>query len=175
MSLHDKFRTSPLKKHAEALGHLCIVWGWLELTINAFLYELMSADDASAVVVLNMEFRERLRTIKALAFHRHPSSDWCKNVHKEIETIDGELRNERNRMVHDTWHANGSEALRITQFAKVKNVQAFQRTLSFGEEKTISPEDIQVLNIKIVASMGKMMHLHGVYHKLRDASPDKPQ
>jgi hypothetical protein len=179
--IFDKFRNSPLAAHAQAIGYLCIIWGWLELSVNTFLCTLtgMDTDDAAAALVYNMDFRNKLKALLTLGFVRKPSdekpsNEWYSNLESVVNEIDNDLRPERNRMVHDSWHPGEDDVLRITHNAKVAREQAFKMSLQFGTGKLVSAPEIYALSIRILAAQGKLLTYLGEYDSAQQSLPEKP-
>src|SRR3546814_17474159 len=112
--------------------------------------------DASASIVNNMDMRDKIKGLLALGFLKKPSDDWYNELKTTINEIDNDLRPERNRMIHDSWHNTGDEAFRLTTYAKVSHVQARELALHFGEGKPIGPSDIWVLYIKVLRAAGHL-------------------
>src|SRR3546814_2313559 len=63
--------------------------------------------DASASIVNNMDMRDKIKGLLALGFLKKPSDDWYNELKTTINEIDNDLRPERNRMIHDSWHNTG--------------------------------------------------------------------
>jgi len=177
--LHEIFKIldgSPLGQISKPLGHLCMAWSWLELEIDTFLIVLVTPDDydIGAAIVYNMDFRDKLRAALATGFIKKPSDDWYDELKSAINEIDNDLRKERNRMIHDSWHHTGSDIFRLTNYAKVEHEQARKLVIHFGEGKPIKPSDIYVLMMKIFAAGGHLDNLLGRYLAAQPKpSPDK--
>lgn len=154
---------SPLAEHAKYIGHLCLVWSWLEGAVDTLLYVLMESDEADAptILIYNMDFRDKLSAARALGYLKKPNDEWYAELQKLINEIDNELRPARNRMVHDIWLSSGDEVVRITKHAKVVREQARKIRLSFGEGKPMPQSDVSVLVIKVLAACGHMLALQG--------------
>lgn len=152
---------NPLDKHALALGHLCIQWGYLESYVDSFLFSLLlniKDADVQSALGANMDFRNKLKAIKLLSFKLRRSDDWFEQLSTLINRIDNELAPARNRMIHDEWsiavtHPPTTESIvRTTVRASLKRPQAFQpQRFSASETVTIKPSDIWKLveNVKI--------------------------
>lgn len=174
--IFDTFRNSPLAAHAQAIGYLCIIWSWLELSVNALLCTLAEMDtfDASAALVQNMSFRDKLAALRTLGFVRKPSDEWYSNLESAVNEIDNDLRPERNRMVHDSWHPGEDDMLRVTHSAKVIREQAHKMALQYGTGKLVSAPEISALSIRILAAQGALLKYLGEHDLARRPSPEKP-
>jgi hypothetical protein len=168
----DKFKDTPLAKIAEELGYLCLSWSWLDSSINSMLRALIDSPDeeTSAAIANNMDMRNSCRAILALGFLKKPTDAWYSELQKLVNEIDNDLRVERNRMVHDSWHNTGEEAFRLTTYAKISKVQARESALHFGEGKIVSPGQIRALCFRIFAAGG---HLADLLDRYAEPSPDK--
>ncbi len=170
-----KAKDTPLGQIADKLGYLCLAWSWLELEINAMLCTLMQPSDleTAASVVNNMDMRDKVKALLAVGFVKKPSDDWYTELKTLVDQIDNDLRPQRNRMVHDSWHNAGDEAFRLTTYAKVSYVQARELALHFGEGKLTTPVDIGVLFIKVLAAGGHLDDLLDQYIAAKaQPSPD---
>ena len=169
--------STPLGGVAKYLGYVCMAWSWLELTVDATLVTLLEPSDldSSAAVVYNMDQRDKCRAVLALGFIKKPSDEWYSELKTLISEIDNDLRNERNRMVHDSWHHTPDGIFRLTNYAKVSREQARQYAIHFGEGKTVSPAELRTLMIMIFAAGGHLDDLLGRYKLAQQQpSPDKP-
>ena len=170
-----KAKDTPLGQIADKLGYLCLAWSWLELEINAMLCTLMHPSDleTAASVVNNMDMRDKFKALLAVGFVKKPSDEWYMELKTLVDQIDNDLRPERNRMVHDSWHNAGDEAFRLTTYAKVSYVQARELALHFGEGKPTTPVDISVLFIEVLAAGGHLDELLDQYNaEQAKPSPD---
>ena len=161
-----KAKNTPLGQIADNLGYLCLSWSWLELEINGILCTLMQPCDleTAASVVNNMDMRDKFKALLAVGFVKKPSEEWYMELKTLVDQIDNDLRPQRNRMVHDSWHNAGDEAFRLTTYAKVSYVQARELALHFGEGKITKPVDIWVLFIQVLAAGGHLDDLLGQYN-----------
>ena len=159
--LLKKIKAAPFADHAQWIGYLCIAWNWLDLEIDAILFALMGSDDesATAAVIYNMDQRDKIRAVLALGFIKKPSDDWYAELRSVVNEIDNNLRNERNRMVHDVWRFDGQDIFRLTKYAKVAHEQARKLAIIFGEGKPVSPADLSSLVIRILAAGGHLDEL----------------
>lgn len=169
-------KKSPLGEIADHLGFLCMAWSWLELEINAALLIILqpAEETTTAAVIYNMDFRDKLKAILAAGFTKKPSDEWFAELKTLIDEVDNDLRNERNRMVHDSWHWGGDDIFRVTTHAKVAHEQAKKLSIYFGEGKTMKPSDIFVLIVRVFAAGGHIDDLMARYRAAHSKpSPDR--
>jgi len=97
------FWNDNLRRTAEALGFLVILWADLEDDINKFVMKLLEQDTLHYEVVGHIDFREKIQIIKSTAFTLYHPSKWFDDVETIINIIDNELRPERNRKGSSRW------------------------------------------------------------------------
>lgn len=173
-----KLKSTPLGQIADSLGFLCMAWSWLEREVDSLLLTLLHPADekAAAAVIYNMDMRDKLKAALAAGFSKKPSDEWYSELRSIITEIDNDLRLERNRMVHDSWHHTGDEIFRLTTYVRVSYEQAKKLVIHFGEGKTITPADVDVLMFGIMAASGQIDDLIGRYRRQETPlpSPEKP-
>lgn len=124
-------RTLDYEYLAERIGAVTIGWSNLEFHLKGFLYDLAiykaavveGNDDAFQVLVVlfsNMEMRQSIASAKALAHFVDDPADFYDRAEELLNWIDGHLRNERNRCIHDAWRIWGPVVLRIKSGAVVR-------------------------------------------------------
>jgi hypothetical protein len=121
-----------LRRTAEALGFLVIMWADLEDDINQFVMKLLEQDRLHYEVVGHIDFRGKIQITKSTTFTFYHPSKWFDDVERIINIIDNELRPERNRMMHDQWHRHGdpdSPLIRRSFTPRLRKPQARQRIL----------------------------------------------
>ena len=174
--IFDSLEQSPLANHAKYIGYLCVTWSRLEGTVDALLSVLMNLDDinASAAVIYNMDFRDKLKAARALGYLNKPTDDWYAELEKLINEIDNDLRPERNRMVHDICIDSGDEIFRIANHAKVVREQARKLKLSYGHGKPTPLSDVMTLVVKVLAVCGHILKLLDEHPNTSRSLSDKP-
>jgi hypothetical protein len=153
-----------LDEHAQALGHVCIGWGQLELTLNMLLSSLLFADPPgnpptgdqvkiSQCISANADIREKIRMALAIGYLRRPDDVWFEKLKEVLDRIDNELRPERNRVIHDVWMVSisGSEhdIIRRRIQTRVKRPQASQSTLETEQTTIVAADEIWALSDRI--------------------------
>jgi hypothetical protein len=151
---------SKLDEHALALGHVCIAWGQLELHLDMLLKDLLFAEPpgdpasgakwtAAKCVTTNADMRDKIQIAIALGYLRRPNEEWFDKLKQCLDLIDNDLRNERNRMLHDVWllhmvvpHGAEDVLRKRIQGSKVRKPQAFQRELVIGDEIPVTSDEI---------------------------------
>ena len=140
-----------LRRTAEALGWLVTAWGLLEADIDVLLLRLIGTRFIYEITG-NVDFREKLAIIKAIGFEVHPAPRWFARLEAAVNQIDGKLRPERNRMIHDLWvfpNAQHQPMIRFGLTPKLRRPQSRQREQT-RDILPVSPEEIWEL-VKSVA------------------------
>lgn len=124
-------RTLDYEYLAERIGAVTISWSNLEAQLKNLLYDLViyksaaieGDDDSFQVLVVllgNMEMRQALANVKALAHMVNDPPDFYDRAEQLLNWIDHELRGERNRYTHDLWRIWGPIIHRIKSGAIVR-------------------------------------------------------
>lgn len=96
--------------HASAIGYVCITWSILEAHVNqmvAYLCGIQPGTDESRTLTNNIDFRRKLEIIQTMGFLKKPNDEWWADTRwLTASHIDNDLRNRRNRFVHDVWIAD---------------------------------------------------------------------
>ena len=97
------------------LGDCVMAWSHVEVSTDTAVRSLffMSGltDDAAEMIALNLGLREKCSIIASLAYLHRPNDRWLSNVLSVANTISNDLRNQRNRILHDTWTIEGTGQL----------------------------------------------------------------
>jgi len=141
-----------LERITKGLGYICIFWAWLERGVDEMLEALIPLEegDKSRAVVANINLRDKIRIIRALAFLQKFDDDWHKKLNALLDEIDNDLRVDRNRFIHDSWAKSGRMFERITRQTKFLKPQAFALELSTEQRTPVKMEEIWNLAIGIL-------------------------
>ena len=89
------------------LADCVVAWSHVEQSTDTAISTLLlrsgMAGDAAEMVALNLEIREKCAIIASLAYLYRLDDKWLSDVLTSINTISNDLRNRRNRLLHDTW------------------------------------------------------------------------
>ena len=164
-----------LNEHARAIGHVCILWAWVENAIELFLSDLAFGRDnkTGKVVLANLDMREKGQILKTVAFAKKPTDRWYEEVRIVVDGIDNELRTKRNRFTHDLWWLSGETVQKRWKRARVKRPQArHEYIVSHHEDAPIDAREIWDLADLMVHVMIELSALHHEYlHRTGRAAP----
>lgn len=150
---------SHLQPHYEklylALGRLVHEWAWLESSVNHLLFDLAAlhsdqfykghgASHVITSVLSNIDVRSCVGIVRALAFTiGDEGRDFFYRLEPTLNLILNELRNKRNRFVHDQWAVIASDRIvRFQQGTRIPKAPASgERTLLLGNQETFSSID----------------------------------
>lgn len=98
----DRSAYSPL---ATDLGRFIVLWAQLEQAITILLSRVTISADAVEIAALGgqLDLYAKCRALRALAKRHKLPESWHKTLKKISDYISGQLRERRNRLVHDTW------------------------------------------------------------------------
>jgi len=136
-----------LNKLAMVIGHLCIKWAWIEETLDTFIgnYAPLAEGHIQHAITSNLDIKNKIQILKALAFERSQSDKWFDDVSRLLNIVDNELRPERNKYVHGVWHTRVEGKLHRTSLRiSFKKAQAFQPvSLTTKEQIRVNLRDAQ--------------------------------
>ncbi len=118
-----------------AVGIICRRWGAMENAIDITLSVLMQTPsrNITSAITSNCDIRTKLRILMVAGYEHKLSDKWFKQFKELLDTIDNELRPERNRIIHDVWITDDEEILRWQRSTKVVKPQAHKLNIHFGE------------------------------------------
>jgi hypothetical protein len=157
---------SQLNEHARAIGHVSILWAWVENAIELFLSDLAFGRDkkAAKIVLAHLDMREKGQILKMAAFEKKPTDRWYEEVRSILDAIDNDLRTKRNRLTHDLWWLSGETVQKRWKRAKVKRPQARHvYVVSTHEDAPVEASEIWELADLIVHVMIELGVLHHEY------------
>ena len=119
-----------------AIGRVVYEWALLEDLVDALVFDLTAIcsrrfyedDDIQAPYILmssNLDLRANISTAKALALHiEEDVPDLFSRLEPVLNRIENEIRNERNRFVHDRWTLWGDKIVRAKAGTKISREPA---------------------------------------------------
>ncbi len=143
-----------------SIGRMSRCWGLLDYELNLLLGEMLHIDDerTSCLTTELKDVAPKCRTIKALSFAIGAPQDWITPLTELLNVVQNQLGPSRNRIIHDAWYEAPEEGgLRLDKRAKVSRPQSFSDfALSTSREHEFSVDDVDLLAIKIIASMPRV-------------------
>ncbi len=125
---------------ATEIGRSSYWWGNIELTLQSLCVNLARFNgkelDSEPVwnvldtILSHMDLRQRIAVAKVLAA-QGVDPDLYGQIERLLNTIDNDLRNERNRFVHNHWRLEGDSIVRRRHGARVTRPQS--RTLAIHQ------------------------------------------
>jgi hypothetical protein len=132
------------KKISSAVGELCSVWSAIDLFLDRFITSLLNIKDKQIASALlnNIDSREKIKIVLSISYIRRLSDEWFETLKWCLDKIDGQLRAQRNRYVHDSWHVSNEGVRRIqnkTGFRKNKSkkLELYTEVINKASEKEI--------------------------------------
>jgi hypothetical protein len=158
--------SSPIKETAQALGHLVMIYSGLERTLSRFLGIMLQLSYPAGDAVLgNIDARTTIKVIRAYGFARRPNDKWYDDLDETLKTIDNQLRDERNRMVHDLWVLADTGMIRVNPKPHFIQSQGKQPREMHRDQPTITVSDINALTVKVMQAEGEIMVLASQYQR----------
>ncbi len=92
------------EEHLAAIGRVCVSWSVMDSTLSYLVSTLAGVDDVldSSALTGPMKMGEKIEIARALG-HQKLSPENFHGLDQLLNAIDGTLRTERNRIVHDDW------------------------------------------------------------------------
>ncbi len=138
---------NPLDPFALGIGRLCHEWADLEKAVIGLFAIISGMNDPGRWSMIDcLDFRDVLRAVKVGAVATATSDaehEWAQAVIRCMNYIDDELRNLRNRYVHDPWSHDHRGVIRITISPRITKPQAFEKprvipgTISRGDRQEL--------------------------------------
>lgn len=101
------------------IGHAVMAWSQVEISTDTALTSLLYLNGTSMasckLIALNLGVREKCTIIACLAHEVHSSQKWLDALLIALNTISHDLRNRRNRLLHDTWEVKDQFVVRTTR------------------------------------------------------------
>lgn len=116
-----------------------------------------------------MPLRQKLDCLRLIGFTKMLDDKWFNRLEASINRFDDELRNERNRLIHDVWinfpDDHGASKLHRVQIAPrlKKKPEAGTRELHMTSSKPVTAEDISALCDRVIAEHVTMRRLRREY------------
>lgn len=165
------------------IGEVASLWASLEQSLRALLHDLATLqnpifshpdDDSAFIVAITMAGHMDARQLIASAkvFAHWASADingFYGKATRLLSNIDNDLRNQRNRYVHDQWYIMGDRIGRIQGGSIVKNEP------STGEPKYQYHRDTRYQNLEATGQLAKdiraaILALDEMAQEVRDAA-----
>ena len=136
----------------------------MEVNVDRLLETVLhlDSDKVGESLTANVDMREKLEALKAIAFIRKPNESWFATVEEFVNYVDGVLRPARNRFVHDLWVQNEAGVAKRTRKPLIRKPQSFQpRELVMFTEAPVAAAEIWLLADSIqVAGRTAMLLKH---------------
>lgn len=168
-----------MDQYAIEIGRLCMAWADLETAIGILMVDLLEPAHVAAQMALmtNMDIRDRIATTLPLALVSKPDDRWFSVLQSCLNRINNDIRNERNRMVHDSWvQLRDRTMARFRPNASVIRPQSRTLSLTTGEIVPVAVAEIATLVQRVTAETDLLHGIWNFYQKHRSelrASPDK--
>jgi hypothetical protein len=125
-----------LNKLALIIGHICIQWSRMEDALDFAIAQFANLDEGTIThaITSNLDIRNKIQSVKALAFARKPNPEWFRQLTEQLDYIDNTLRPERNKYVHSFWRFPRGKLTRVSRRIRFKKAQAFKELTLATEE-----------------------------------------
>jgi hypothetical protein len=154
----------------EALGNVVVLWSNIEGAVGEAILSLGELNDlpAARMMLYNMDIRSRLSALKAVCYMAMRPDDFSE-AEKWLNHIDGDLRNYRNRLIHDEWSTDISQlvqgdmcALRNTIRTKIiQEPPTGKKVLQLSASSTVYAEDISEFCRDLDDARAALLSIHG--------------
>ena len=162
----EAIRHESMDELAQEIGRMCLYWSELEMEVTLALDALMNINDRVPRNILlgAMDFRTKLQVLLPVAFNCKINDHWYSELETVINIINGELRNERNRIIHDSWFEfpardNSHKTHRVRLYGKVVNKQSRTKELQLADYRPFGPKDVGLLYVRMIRARGRLSRL----------------
>ncbi|MBX7514828.1 hypothetical protein K3179_09760 [Qipengyuania sp. GH38] len=157
-----------------ALGQVVYEWAWLEDDVASLIIALTNVQSKHLMqdqgfgkfllaVDANVDLRTNIQIAKALTRYVETDTDFRGRADKTLNFIGNELRNDRNRYIHDLWYVAGERFMRLKKGTTVKRVKGSGEVKvdlrSITEFQTLG--DVKALVTRIQKERRNLGILHG--------------
>jgi hypothetical protein len=125
-----------LEHHATALGYVCMTYANLEANINHLIQDLLQCSQEARRAIVDAAgatIRNRCQLVLKLARIHAPSDQWFEDLTDLLKRVEGDLAEDRNRLVHDRWLPG--------PVVKQINAKIYIRTPQAGKPKSLTPQE----------------------------------
>ncbi len=176
----DQLEAFPMRKHATELGMISILWSRLELQLDILLLGLMQLrePEAASIILGSMDLKNKISAILALGFVRKPNDRWYSDLKKLLDEINTDLRNKRNRYMHDYWLGSEDKVFRLSMAPKVKRPQSREFAIEYHKAEETAIGTLKAFQIQLLAAAGKIMSLISeakLPYELNEPASDPPE
>jgi hypothetical protein len=143
------------------LGYVIIQWSRLDRVIDEFIEELarLDAPHVSHAITGNLDTKSKIQVAKALAFLRKPGPEWFTMTLSALDTIDNDLRNRRNDVIHAQWITPRGRIHKLTKKTKLKRPQSFQLILETEQRLPVKIKELRLLKKDIEKTWYRLLML----------------
>jgi len=131
--------TEPYDDLYRAIGRVVYEWAWLEKDIAGLVfdfcalqspafYEDSGVGKVSIALNANLDLRANIIMVKTMA-HQTSKTEIFPRLEKVLNNVGNEMRNERNRYVHDAWFVAGGRAHRMKAGSRILRQPASGETI----------------------------------------------
>lgn len=124
----------PYDELYHAIGMVVYEWAWLESEVAALVFDLCAihssafyddqgADAAFFAFHANIDLRSNISVAKTLAFQSDFEAGLFEKTENILNRIGNDLRNERNRYVHDIWYVVEGSATRMQAGTRITRIK----------------------------------------------------
>lgn len=131
--------------HTSAIGELCRQWALLDRMLS-LLIETMAGVEEKTLACLTSTSRDtsqRCEIATRLAILKAPDCPWRDCLLDTLSVIQNKMCEFRNRNVHDEWHFEKSEILRISRAVKTLKNSKKVRELIYETATPIKTDEIE--------------------------------
>lgn len=146
-----------------SLGRTIIIWSQLENSIQSFLMELLDIPmDHFLATVGQLNIYQKIDAVCAITAQSCPDEEWRKYLTELRGYINGNLREDRNRLAHDLW-INDAEGKQSIQFKP--SVHKKTNEPNYMIARDFSNDELNVLSAKIFTCLSIVIHLRNIYFR----------
>lgn len=130
-----------------ALGTAVISWSYLERAVDLLFGTLLGRlglhTRSADLIAQNVEVREKAKIVVALACDARLPAGELERTIALMNAVQNDLRNERNRLFHDSWsYKEGAVARRKTTGSRIVRPQSRKVELLLPMPKAVEPGEI---------------------------------
>ncbi|MEL7689174.1 hypothetical protein [Citromicrobium bathyomarinum] len=139
------------KAHWLEIGKLCASWALLDHSLDDAIADTLdiTTQQARCIGTQIEPVASRIKLLRLLLPTTRFDGNWVKAATALLNKIDA-VAPQRNRIVHDAWHFDGTTPKRIDKRAKLKKAEAFASDELFVDVQSDCPlGDIKLVTLEV--------------------------
>ena len=121
-----------------------MIWAVIDRKIDMLITDMLYITHAEvAAIVTGLMVGRKAEMLQRLITVSHPGDEWHLKMTALLSDITGNLAEERNRLIHDSYRFDVDEITRIDARARTEKVPFKGKVLAFDKNHKVTIEDLK--------------------------------